>query len=93
MDWLKAHGFQVFLSFTLVAIAIGQWRGELIGANQDIDALDRRVSFLEDRLMNEQQRLSSIYMTRELSVSQFADIGRQLEEIKTELRVIRRQGQ
>ncbi len=64
-----------------------------MGANKDIGDLQRRVTVLEDRLLSEQSRLSAIYMTRELSVSQMTDIGRQLEEIKGELRVIRRQQQ
>lgn len=92
-DWLKAHGWNVFFACALSAMAIGQWRAELLGANEDIASLDRRVSFLEERLLNEQSRLSAIYMTRELSVAQMTDIGRQLQEIKDELKIIRRQGQ
>ena len=91
--WWRNHGYQVFMAVMVSAMAIGQWRSDLSGATNDIAALDRRVAFLEERLLNEQTRLSAIYMTRELSVSQMTDIGRQLQEIKDELKIIRRQGQ
>lgn len=88
-SWLKGHAWNVFVGIMLSAIAVGTWTEQLRQQATALGAMERRVNFLEDRFSNEQTRLSAVYMTRELSGQQYADIGRQLSEIKDELRGIR----
>jgi hypothetical protein len=91
MDWFKAHAWNIFFAAMLVSISVGTWTEQVRQTSAQVSDVDRRLRFLEDRYSGESSRLSSVYMTRELSLQQYQDISRQLDEIKEELAAIRRQ--
>jgi hypothetical protein len=89
--WLKANGWQVFVSIVALLLLIGQWQEQARATLRDVEILDRRLEALEEWAQAERPRLDPIFVAREVSIEQNKAILLRLDAIEGELRALRSQ--
>ena len=83
--WLKQNLFQVVMALLMAALLAGQWQARQALDAERLSTIEAKVAELDRFHTSERVRLDSVYMPRELSLSQNVEILRRLEVIERKL--------
>ncbi|MGE3191455.1 MAG: hypothetical protein AB7N90_17350 [Vicinamibacterales bacterium] len=83
--WLKQNLFQLLMAGAMVILLAGQWQERQAHDADRLTAIEARVADLERYHTSERARLDTVYMPRELSLSQNVEILRRLDVIEKKL--------
>lgn len=88
-EWLKSNLWHVITTAGLVMLMAGQYVERQDGDAANVRRLEARVNTIEAWVSQERPRLDPVYVAREVSLAQNAEILRRLDSIENEQRQLR----
>lgn len=89
-EWVRGNAWHLITTAALIFLMAGQWQERQSGAIADVRDIKTRVQAIEAWQTAERGRLDPIYLAREVSIAQNAEILRRLDVIERELQQVRR---